>query len=259
MQNNALAPIYYGDELTREAYLGSSVIQNWLPTETHPYHERIQENQERDGKTSTRIPQGCTIFQYLDISENKVHNELGEWHQVKKGEFDRLMRMVVEQGYGSYIGGCHMNGINKVMEDGETIQMGIFENGKWKDTIKIQQERWYIVADRSMTSEEFEAAVRYELAWNPGGVQYGMVTKQSRMGYLEADNLPYIVHQNQNPIPIAHAFPLTSYNDNEKQGLIYSPGSGGETFGDEGTVYFNGSDLRKGFTPIGFNIKILNN
>jgi len=259
MQTNALAPIFYGDELDQSTFLGNTYIPPRLPAETFPYHQRIQENQERAEKTSPRIPKGCTVFQFLDICENKVHHKLGEWHQVAPGEFERLFTKVINAGYGTRTGGCYMNGINKVLEDGDTIQMGIWKKGKFVKTLRVQQNRWYMIANRSQTNEEFEAAVRYELAYNPGGVQYGMVTTQSRLGYLEADDAPYVVEHNSSPAGIAHGFPLAGYDEPNLPGLIISPGSSGENFGDKGVVYLNGHDLRKGFTPLGFTINILNN
>jgi hypothetical protein len=246
MEINATPPLLDGSELGRDAFFGSKDQERKLPIETHPFHERVQENQNRDGHTSPVIKMGCTVFTYLDIVEAKGFWETGEWWQVEKNEFDRLWRKIVSAGYGSDTGGAYLNGINKVMEDPSESVLLVQKNSDKQ--LRFKQSDWFYVANRSDSVEEFTRKVMMEIAYGQG-VQVGVNTKTSRLGYVEADKAPYTIVANDKPIEIAHAFPLSSYGSD---GIICSSGVSGDDFGDKGVVYIDPLLTRKLFTPIGF-------
>lgn len=247
MKINCLAPIFDGSEGFREQMFGSRDQQRVLPTQTHPFWERRQEDQ---GRTNM-----CTVYQYLEILENKVFWATGEWYNTPQSEIDRLWDRVKKEGYGSDATGAYMNGINKVMEEDQVVLTNTRRGLNHKKVV-VKQKDWFIVANKAMSPDEFEKAVLNELAYGHG-LQYGLVTQQARLGYVEADKAPYIVEPNRKPEPIAHATALTGYDFNKKPNLIASSGSWGESFGDKGVVWYNLKDLRKGFTPIGFSVTIL--
>ena len=72
---------------------------------------------------------------------------------------------------------------------------------------------------------------------------------------MEAKNAPYIVTFKENPVNLAHAITLASYNHREHS-YIYSSGSYGEDFGDKGVVKIDTKYIDRYFAPLGFNISI---
>lgn len=247
---NAKAPLIDGSESFRNQKFGSKDISRGLPVDVHPYHQKRQKNQYTDDEWSPRIDMGCTLFSYLDLMGNKVHHKTGQWWHPKKGEYERLFDEIVRQGYGSYSEGAYMNAPNKVLDDPN--QYVLFTQKHGKKILKVRQDDFFIVANRSYSTEEFAAACMHEIAWGQG-FQWGLVTQQARLGFLESGYSPFEIVPNDDPDPIAHAMPAVYYNE---KGVALSD-SGGDIVADNGVRWIDPLLLRKGFTAIGFTIEII--
>ena len=230
-----MPPIIKGDER-----LGNGSLD--VPNESHPYSKRRQENQGRTNR--------CVFYMWAECVENKWFNKTGRWYKVPEDEILRLWNRAKAMGLASESTGAYLSAPFTVMET-DTVTMIDTVSG---DTVVLEQVDWYVVANKSLSREDYIDNILREIAYE-GGVMCGINTKQARLGYLEANKKPYIVEVNGNPKPIAHATLLSSYDLANMPGLVASAGTYGENFGDEGIVYYDFKDLRKLFTPLGFTIK----
>lgn len=235
-----LPPIITGEE---DILLGSSDRES--PVRSHPFSSRRQEDQGRTNR--------CVFYMWAEILENKVFWITGRWYRVPEDEIIRLWNKAKKNGLASESMGAYLNAPLKMMEDGTIITLVDDVSG---ETLQIEQTGWYVVANRSMTREEYINNVLNEIALN-AGVMSGINTKQAKLGYLEAADHPFIVKEKSSPKSIAHATGLTSYNFTRMPNYVESAGTYSDSFANSGVVYYHVDDLWKLFTPLGYNIKIL--
>jgi len=234
-----LPPIITGDETK---LLGNGDLE--VPDRSFPYDRRRQENQGRTNR--------CVFYMWAEILENKVFNTLGRWYMIPEDEILRIWNKAKKAGLASESNGAYMNAPLKMMEDGEIITMVDVVSG---DSITVTQNNWYVVANRADARQDYIDKILKEVSYN-GGVMCGVNTKQARLGYLEANDKPYIINKNNNPKAIAHATGLTAYDLINKPNRIATSGTYGENFGNEGVLYYQLDDLWSLFTPLGFMINI---
>ena len=244
------APLLKGDEPYRHDLFLIKDSKRDLPQDTLPMASQwfARKKIQNQGLTNK-----CGSYSAHELCENKHYIDTGEWYEFTKKEINRMWKIQVDLGLASDKWGSYINSLVLAAQEHEYI----LENYQTKKKVSYKVDKIFNVGDkRTMTPKQYAEEIKKEIAW--GGGALGGVSKYiSNLDYYTANNPPYIMERGSGTPP--HAIPVTEYNNHNNSkvpsGCVVSPGSWGQSFGDNGLVYIREEDLIDMFQFIGFTVK----